>query len=237
MVFPLSEEERWRAQQNAGNVSMVNQSSMTPEQRAILRERAAYNPKSREAILAAQLRAGRENLNSQGPRGKQVGNIYAAPTWSENLASAVRKGLGGLDMRDARRGLDDVQMQRRAAEAAQGQLDEYADSQAVEQRGIDNSLRQQGMGFEGRRAQVAEDRLAADKANEMYGRSRDVVGDERYAAEQEVAREEARLERESAENIARLRNANKGKSEGGFKEYEIYKRSFEKKNASYEKTG
>jgi hypothetical protein len=37
-------------------------------------------------------------LMSEGPKGKQMGNVYVAPTWSENLAGAVQKGIGGYGL-------------------------------------------------------------------------------------------------------------------------------------------
>ena len=57
----------------------------------------------RNALIAQQMRQGYDQLTQQGPQGKQVGGIYAAPTWSENLAGAVGKGLGGYEMAQARK--------------------------------------------------------------------------------------------------------------------------------------
>jgi hypothetical protein len=39
---------------------------------------------------------------SEGPQMKQMGNIAVAPTWSENLAGAAQKMIGGLQTRRAR---------------------------------------------------------------------------------------------------------------------------------------
>ena len=96
------------------------QGQMSPENMALLRGQAAYDPGRREAILADQLRGGRDQIFAKGPQGKQMGNIYAAPTWSENLSGAVKKGLGGLEMARARKGLREVDDLRGVASEAEG---------------------------------------------------------------------------------------------------------------------
>ena len=37
-------------------------------------------------------------IDTPAPKGKMMGGVYAAPTWSENLSGAVKKGLGHAQM-------------------------------------------------------------------------------------------------------------------------------------------
>lgn len=119
---------------------MVNQSAMTPEQRAALQSRANYNPETKEAQYAALLRGGQDAvMNTGAAKGKTIGDIYVAPTWSEIAANAVKQGVGGYQMRQGRQGLDKAAAGRRDAEEAQGSIDAEDFRVAKEQQDTENT--------------------------------------------------------------------------------------------------
>jgi hypothetical protein len=73
-------------------------------------------------------REGEYNLTSEMPQGKTIrggpafGDQYFAPTWSENLAGAVQKGMGAYQLGKARQG---EKMGRKAAGDLQTRADYY----------------------------------------------------------------------------------------------------------------
>jgi hypothetical protein len=61
-----------------------------------------------------------DQLGAQGPQGKMAGGIYVAPTWSENAASAIKKGIAGHQLGQIKK------QERVGREASAGLLAESA---------------------------------------------------------------------------------------------------------------
>jgi hypothetical protein len=108
--------------QQQSQADILRKSAMTPEALAEAIRLSGYDPQGKEQMLATMLRGGQDALFSEGPRGKQVGGIYVAPTWSESLNSAVQKGLGGYQMGQARKEQTSIDDQRAAASSAEAQV-------------------------------------------------------------------------------------------------------------------
>jgi len=108
--------------QQQSQAEVLRKSAMTPEALAEAIRLSGYDPQGKEQMLATMLRGGQDALFSEGPRGKQVGDIYVAPTWSESLNSAVQKGLGGYQMGQARKEQTSIDDQRAAASSAEAQV-------------------------------------------------------------------------------------------------------------------
>ena len=153
--------------------AMNSQSAMSPENMALLRGQAAYDPGKRESILADQLRGGRDQVFAAGPQGKQMGNIFTAPTWSENLSGAVKKGLGGLEMARARKGMTEVDDLRGVAADATGQLGQIAEKERLTQQmtandavtarqGLAESVQAASSAMANRKQQHTEDRAVIE---------------------------------------------------------------------------
>jgi hypothetical protein len=116
---------------------------MTDEQRAILEQQAAQNPETKEAMMAEMLRTGSDALFNTGPApGKQMGDVYMAPTWSEVLANAVKQGVGGYQMGKARGGLEEAQATRNEASNAKGTLSNAIAKEERDQRQFENDALQ-----------------------------------------------------------------------------------------------
>ena len=114
--------------------NMMNQGAVTPEAMAMANQ--DFAPKQQE--LDRQRAYAREMMNSKGPGMKSAGNIVAAPTWSENLAGALRKGIGGYEMKKAREGQaqQDANMGLKAEAMGAVQADRYATERADANRGF-----------------------------------------------------------------------------------------------------
>ena len=97
----------------------------------------------REAALAQQMRGGMEGLMSEGAQGIKAGNVYAGPTWTAQLASAMRKGLGGYQMAKANEGREALQGERDETAMNKGIVDKYAMNMEAEQQGIENFQNEQ----------------------------------------------------------------------------------------------
>jgi hypothetical protein len=108
--------------QQQDQAEILRKAAMSPEALAEAIRLSGYDPQGKEQMLATMLRGGQDALFSEGPRGKQVGDIYVAPTWSESLNSAVQKGLGGYQMGQARNEQTDIDKQRATAASAEAQV-------------------------------------------------------------------------------------------------------------------
>jgi len=108
--------------QQQSQADILRKSAMTPEALAEAIRLSGYDPQGKEQMLATMLRGGQDALFSDLPRGKRVGDIYVAPTWSESLNNAVQKGLGGYQMGQARKEQTSIDDQRAAASAAEAQV-------------------------------------------------------------------------------------------------------------------
>ena len=97
----------------------------------------------REAALAQQMRGGMEGLMSEGAQGIKAGNVYAGPTWTAQLASAMRKGLGGYQMAKANEGREALQGERDETALNKGIADKYAMNMEEEQQGRENFQNEQ----------------------------------------------------------------------------------------------
>jgi len=108
--------------QQQSQADILRKSAMTPEALAEAIRLSGYDPQGKEQMLATMLRGGQDALFSDLPRGKRVGDIYVAPTWSESLNNAVQKGLGGYQIGQARKEQTSIDDQRAAASAAEAQV-------------------------------------------------------------------------------------------------------------------
>ncbi len=178
----MTEEERQRLQaqllrKQQEQVAMLSQSAMTPEELAQLTEQAGYDPSGKEAMLATMLRGGQDAVFGDMPQGKQIGDIYVAPTWSESLNAAAQKGIGGYQMGQARkeqtaidekRGLSKAAAARVAAEQARAKQQATAESE------LNDLLNAQGDDARAERqlTQAAENaRLAREGAESRFQRT------------------------------------------------------------------
>lgn len=148
----MTEEERQRLQaellrKQQEQIAMLSQSAMSPEQLAQLTEQAGYDPAGKEAMLATMLRGGQDAVFGDMPQGKQVGDIYVAPTWSESLNAAVSKGLGGYQMGQARKEQTAIDEKRGLSKAAAAQVaaeEARAKQQATAESDLNAMLNAQG---------------------------------------------------------------------------------------------
>jgi hypothetical protein len=135
-------------------------------------------------MYATMLRGGQDALfNGEMPQGKQIGDIYVAPTWSESLNGAVGKALGGYQMGQARGELRDIETKRGEAGAAAGQLaaetarakslsDAEAaqiDMLAAEQKSADAAAKMAQADAHFRLGQQGQDRRAAGRLTKSAG--------------------------------------------------------------------
>jgi len=151
----MTEEERQRLQaellrKQQEQVAMLSQSAMTPEELAQLTEQAGYDPSGKEAMLATMLRGGQDAVFGDMPQGKQIGDIYVAPTWSESLNAAAQKGIGGYQMGQARKEQTAIDEKRGLSKAAAAKV-------AAEQARIE----QLAQAEEGLAAMLTDDQKAA----------------------------------------------------------------------------
>jgi hypothetical protein len=129
-----TEEELYAQAIREGRMSPISQSAITPEQRAA----ASQDFSGKEAALAAQMRGGREAMMAPGAQGKQMGNVYRAPTWADSLNSAVGKGIGAYDMAQARSGQRGLEKARKGKADATSVIAEEARNAANVQQTTEN---------------------------------------------------------------------------------------------------
>lgn len=99
---------------------------------------------SKEAMIANLMRQGNAN-QSQGAKGKQVGDIYVAPTWSEVLADTIRGGVGGMQNYMAGKQNQELQGLEDSRANALGEIARYDQGVEDERFGIGVDLKQQGL--------------------------------------------------------------------------------------------
>jgi len=112
--------EELRKQQEL--VKTLSQSGMTPEQMAQYMEQSGFDPDGQESMYSDLLRGGQAALFSETPKAQQYGNIVARPSWSESLNSAVQKGVGGWQMRQARQGQEALNEKSALAKTAEAKI-------------------------------------------------------------------------------------------------------------------
>jgi len=66
--------------------------------------------------------SGSESLNMAGPQGREVGGIYAAANPLEHIATALRRGVGGVAMKKAKGDLGKLSSRQAAGRATAGGL-------------------------------------------------------------------------------------------------------------------
>jgi hypothetical protein len=100
----------------------------------------------RQAMIAQQLRQGNDNLMAEAPQGKQMGDVYVAPTWSENLAGAAQKMIGGYQMGQARKAGNQLGEDREETAQAVGLQKAMERKKAEQQLMVENdaALRREG---------------------------------------------------------------------------------------------
>ncbi len=95
-------EQRRREQE--AQAAILRKGGLTPEQMAALAEQAGYDGSDRQDMMADLLRNGQAALiGGEIPQGRQMGSVYAPPSWSEALNAAAQRALGGYQMGQARR--------------------------------------------------------------------------------------------------------------------------------------
>lgn len=197
----MTEEERQRLQaellrKQQAQIAMLSQSAMSPEQLAQLTEQSGYDPAGKEAMLATMLRGGQDAVFGDMPQGKQIGDIYVAPTWSESLNAAVSKGLGGYQMGQARKEQTAIDEKRGLAKTAAAQI--AAEEARVKQladaeSGMTSMLNAQGDDARAERqiTQQAENaRLSREAADNRLSRTmaqQQTLQDQRLKAQAEQA--------------------------------------------------
>lgn len=160
---------------------------------------ASFAP--RERRLAEQMRAGREMLATGPAQGRQTGRIYAAPTWADIAASAVRQGIGGLEMRQARQGqrrLDEdiaraEQRARQMEVLEEGQEDVQAELER--KRGLQQAVRARQQELTDRRIDRAQD-IEDVGREEAFSREETATA---HANRMELERLRAELDEEDVE--------------------------------------
>ena len=176
------EEERQRLQaellrKKQEQVAMLSQSAMTPEELAQLTEQAGYDPSGKEAMLATMLRGGQDAVFGDMPQGKQIGDIYVAPTWSESLNAAAQKMIGGYQMGQARKEQTAIDEKRRLSKAAAARVaaeQARAKQQATAESELNDLLNAQGDDARAERQiqQTAENaRLSREAADNRLSRT------------------------------------------------------------------
>ena len=204
------EEERQRLQaellrKQQEQVAMLSQSAMTPEELAQLTEQAGYDPSGKEAMLATMLRGGQDAVFGDMPQGKQIGDIYVAPTWSESLNAAAQKMIGGYQMGQARKEQTAIDEKRRLSKAAAARVaaeQARAKQQATAESELNDLLNAQGDDARAERqlTQAAENaRLAREGAESRF---------QRTLSSQDARAEAARAH---ALEMERIRQENKAK--------------------------
>ena len=165
-----TEEEKYKRAILEGKVTPGVMPGMTagmlsPEREAAARQQMNYDPTAKEAQYAAQMRSGRDALMNTGPaQGKTIGDIYVAPTWSEMAAGALKQGLGGYEMGQARKGQEAVQSRRDEASIARGDIEGLERAVAQQQTDQDNARKDATLGIAQSGLQRQIDADAADNA-------------------------------------------------------------------------
>ena len=141
-------------QQNGGmplQSGMISQSVPSQAQSPTLPERviatagdranANQDFTGREAAIASRMRGGMDAITAPGAQGKQAGDVYVGPTWSEGLASGIGKGMGMYDIIKANKERKGLAQAREAKAAGQGAVDADAMYRAAQQQDTENQDR------------------------------------------------------------------------------------------------
>ena len=92
--------------------------TLTPEQMRM----AARNLRPQENQLEQQQSMAMNLMNSPSAKGIQAGDVYAAPTWTSQLASAVRQGTGAYAAYDAGKKRQALNKEQADIDAAKGDV-------------------------------------------------------------------------------------------------------------------
>jgi hypothetical protein len=130
------EEERMLRAKMSPN--MINQSAQPTSEAYAL---ADQDFTGREAALAQQMRMGQEGMMAPLAKGKQAGDVYVGPTWSEGLDTAFQRAMGGYQMGQAMKGRKGLQQARDDQSQAAGVIGNYERDQAATQQGVENDAR------------------------------------------------------------------------------------------------
>ncbi len=169
----MTEEERQRLfaemlRKRQAEVGMLSQSTMTPEELAAAMQQSGYDPAGKEAMLATMLRGGQDAVFSDMPQGKQIGDIYVAPTWSESLNAAAQKGIGGWQMGQARKEQTAIDEKRALSKTAEARLAAEAarkEQLATAESGVmDMMTAEQKAAMDAKRLQQQADIAAANRS-------------------------------------------------------------------------
>lgn len=198
-VNPYEAEIARRRRELEAQSAMLRKGGLTPEQMAVLVAQSGYDGSDRQDMMADMLRTGQAALiGGELPQGKQMGAVYAGPTWSEALNAAAQRALGGYQMGEARREGRKIEKRQEAAlkakEGIAAEQSRIEQLQAVEKQ--QDALVRQGL-----QNAMAKERL--DRADQR-------------AATQEAGRNQ----RAAAANATRLSAANKS---GGNSELDAIK--------------
>jgi hypothetical protein len=117
-------------------------------------------------MIAQQLRQGNDNLMAEAPQGKQMGDVYVAPTWSENLAGAAQKMIGGYQMGQARKAGNQLGEDREETAQAVGLQKAMERKKAEQQQDVENQFKDRGL------ADKAEARAEAQAWREEQAKQR-----------------------------------------------------------------
>ena len=110
----------------AGTSAGMAPPGQAPQSVGDLTKAAGVDTSGKQAMLARQMRGARERLSAGGPEGRQMGRVYRAPNWGDNLANVGDKLLAGYELGKGKETQDGIDEQDAAALEARGGLADLA---------------------------------------------------------------------------------------------------------------
>jgi hypothetical protein len=81
-------------------------------------------------------------MMAPGAKGKQAGDVYVGPTWSEGLASGISKGMGVYDMAKSRQGQASLKQAKADQAQGRGVIGAHDRQQTADQQATSNQFKQ-----------------------------------------------------------------------------------------------
>jgi hypothetical protein len=188
------EEERMLRAKMSPN--MINQSAQPTSEAYAL---ADQDFTGREAALAQQMRMGQEGMMAPLAKGKQAGDVYVGPTWSEGLDTAFQRAMGGYQMGQAMKGRKGLQQARDDQSQARGVIGKSEREQAAGQQATENENATTRLNQSA--SQIAN--TASREEARIAEAAAAIERDDAYRKEQQAAKiEAARLLQEGKRDLA-----------------------------------
>ena len=191
-------EEKMRmliAKANAGKSGGMSPAStgMTPgmvsqEDMAL----ASQDLSSQQDQIAKQRQYAQQLSSTPGAQGVRAGDVYAAPTWTAQLASAIRQGTGAYGQYKAGQGEGALNEQQAEVDAAKGRVaaGTYGDARADAADAQANALAKLGLQEDTLAQTIAADNAAA--ANRGATLAQTIARDNSMTENQRATRDQAR---------------------------------------------